>query len=93
MSVLGGSVLGTFPYRGFIYAYRARRTAGYLHVSNVIFIVTYTSALKIRAHGRHSALKRKPLDSVWRFRTSVYFYVYKVAMRTNSRSLVAMNRS
>ena len=68
---------------------RAKRTAGYLHVSDVIFIVTYTSALKIIAHGRRSALKTKPRDSVWSFRTSVYFYVYKVAMRTNSRSLVA----
>ena len=29
----------------------------YLHVSDVIFIVTYTSALKIKAHGRRSALK------------------------------------
>ena len=49
----------------------------------------YTSALKTIAHGRRSALKTKPRDSVWSFRTSVYFYVYKVAMRTNSRSLVA----
>ena len=69
--------------------YRAKRTAGYLHVSNVIFIVTYTSALKTRAHGRRSALKTKTRDSVWSFRISVYFYVYKVAMRTHSRSLVA----
>ena len=69
--------------------YRAKRTARYLHVSDVIFIVKYTSALKIRAHGRRSALKTKPRDSVWSFRNSVYFYVYKVAMQTNSRSLVA----
>ena len=44
---------------------------------------------KIKAHGRRSALKTKPRDSVWSFQTSVYFNVYKVAMRTNSRSLVA----
>ena len=59
----------------FVRRIRAKRTAGYLHVSDVIFIVTYTSALKIKAHGRRSALKTKPRDSVWSFRTSVYFYV------------------
>ena len=66
-----------------IVTYRAKRTAGYLHVSDVIFIVTYTSPLKIKAHGRRWALKTKPRDSVLSFRTSVYFYVYKVAMQTN----------
>ena len=35
------------------------------------------------------ALKTNGDDSVLSFRTSVYFYVYEVAMQTNSRSLVA----
>ena len=33
-------------------SYRTKRTAGHLRVSDVICIVTHTSALKTRAHGR-----------------------------------------
>ena len=44
---------GVFAIKAYYYSdSRAKRTAGYLHVNNVICIVTYTSPLKIRAHGR-----------------------------------------
>ena len=66
-----------------IRAYRAKQTAGHLRVSHVIRIVTRTSPLTTRA------LKIKPCASRFDFRTCVYFHIYKVAIQTNSRSLVA----
>ena len=47
-----------------LYCYRAKWTAGYLLVSNVICIVSYTSPLKIRAHGRW---KQRRLSAVLTF--------------------------
>ena len=64
-----------------ILLYRAKRTAGprKLHCDAHVVVENKT----------REPLKTKPCASLFDFRTCGYFYVFKVAIQTNSRSFVA----